>query len=197
LAGDEGFDPLGLSTGKVSGWYRNFGSGFAQISDLTWMREAELQHGRVAQLAVLGFLWPGFFGTIPGPGFEETNPLKALGEVPALSIIQLSIFFAALEFRRVAIIDEDGASHIPGDSRFGAGANPSERFVLGQKTYDPEEAARLAQCEVSHCRLAMMGFLGVLLQGIFSGESVADQLGAAFSAPDYYAKAGYFLPEGI
>ena len=55
LAGDEGFDPLGLS---------NIGDlGF----DLYWMREAELKHARIAMLAFVGmiacetgFVVPGF-----------------------------------------------------------------------------------------------------------------------------------------
>ena len=44
MAGDEGFDPLGLS-------------GIEDIGiDLYWMREAELKHSRVAMLAVVGSL---------------------------------------------------------------------------------------------------------------------------------------------
>ena len=44
LAGDEGFDPLGLSNIEDIG------------IDLYWMREAELKHSRVAMLAVVGSL---------------------------------------------------------------------------------------------------------------------------------------------
>lgn len=44
LAGDEGFDPLGLSNINEVGL------------DLYWMREAELKHARVAMLAILGAL---------------------------------------------------------------------------------------------------------------------------------------------
>jgi hypothetical protein len=43
----------------------------------------------------------------------------------------------------------------------------------------------------------MIGFLGVLFQANASGMGVADQLSAAFTVPEYAAKAGYFLPEGI
>ena len=44
MAGDEGFDPLGLS-------------GIEDLGiDLYWMREAELKHSRVAMLAVVGSL---------------------------------------------------------------------------------------------------------------------------------------------
>jgi hypothetical protein len=54
LAGDEGFDPLGLSNIEDLG------------IDLYWLREAELKHARVGMLAVvgalaqeLGFVFPG------------------------------------------------------------------------------------------------------------------------------------------
>lgn len=44
LAGDVGFDPLGLSSIQDIG------------IDLYWMREAELKHARVAMLGALGFI---------------------------------------------------------------------------------------------------------------------------------------------
>ena len=42
MIGDVGFDPAGFS---IKG-------------DLKWLREAEIVHGRVAQLAVVGMLFP-------------------------------------------------------------------------------------------------------------------------------------------
>ena len=54
LAGDEGFDPLGLS---------NIGDlGF----DLYWMREAELKHARVAMLAFAGMIATETGTVVPG-----------------------------------------------------------------------------------------------------------------------------------
>jgi hypothetical protein len=60
LAGDEGFDPLGLSNIDDLG------------IDLYWLREAELKHCRVAMLAVVGllaqeagFVAPGFVSIFP------------------------------------------------------------------------------------------------------------------------------------
>ena len=54
LAGDEGFDPLGLS---------NIGElGF----DLYWMREAELKHARVAMLAFVGMIATETGSVVPG-----------------------------------------------------------------------------------------------------------------------------------
>jgi light-harvesting complex I chlorophyll a/b binding protein 1 len=55
LAGDEGFDPLGLSNLDES-----------LGLDLYWMREAELKHCRLSMLATVGLL--GQEGGIVFPG---------------------------------------------------------------------------------------------------------------------------------
>jgi len=54
LAGDEGFDPLGLSNIEDLG------------IDLYWLREAELKHARVAMLAVVGALAQELGFVLPG-----------------------------------------------------------------------------------------------------------------------------------
>ncbi len=54
MAGDAGFDPLGLSNIEDVG------------IDLYWMREAELKHARVAMMASAGVLWVEIFGPFPG-----------------------------------------------------------------------------------------------------------------------------------
>lgn len=69
MAGDVGFDPLGLS-------------GIAGLAgaDLYWMREAELKHARVAMLAVVGVLWCDQLGSLPG--FPSgTNQMQLFWEV--------------------------------------------------------------------------------------------------------------------
>merc|ERR1719384_2831474 len=59
MAGDVGFDPLGLSNIDEVG------------VDLYWLREAELKHARVAMLAVVGVLQVEIFG--PAPGCEAAT----------------------------------------------------------------------------------------------------------------------------
>ena len=54
MAGDVGFDPLGLSEIDDLG------------IDLYWLREAEIKHGRVAMLAATGVIWVEGFGPLPG-----------------------------------------------------------------------------------------------------------------------------------
>lgn len=55
MAGDVGFDPLGLSS--IAG---------LAGADLYWMREAELKHCRIAMLAVVGVLFCDQIGSFPG-----------------------------------------------------------------------------------------------------------------------------------
>jgi hypothetical protein len=54
MAGDVGFDPLGLSQINDVG------------IDLYWLREAELKHCRLAMLAVAGILFCETVGPLPG-----------------------------------------------------------------------------------------------------------------------------------
>jgi biotin carboxyl carrier protein len=49
------------------------------VSNLEWLREAELAHGRMAQLAVIRFIWPGLFGTFPGS--DEFGSVDAYSEL--------------------------------------------------------------------------------------------------------------------
>ena len=59
MAGDVGFDPLGLSNIDDVG------------IDLYWLREADLKHARTAMLATAGFLQVEPFG--PAPGCEAAT----------------------------------------------------------------------------------------------------------------------------
>jgi len=200
MLGDVGFDPLGFSTTPVGPWFNGLEGRNGQIGDLAWYREAELIHGRIAQVAVVGFIWPGLFGTLPGndwtgvDAYSNTNPLDAFSQVPGLAILQIFLFMTYLEIRRIGIIREEGSAYQPGDLRIGQGEGRWNPFGLD---YSPEKYEEKRLQELKHCRLAMLGVFGLWAQAQASGVGVADQLGAAFSMPAYVAKAGYFLPEGI
>jgi hypothetical protein len=200
MLGDVGFDPLGFSTTPVGPWFKGLEGRNGVIGDLNWYREAELIHGRIAQVAVVGFIWPGLFGTFPGnewtgvDAYSNTNPLEAFSQVPGAAILQIFLFMSALEFRRISIIQEEGESYQPGDLRIGQGEGRWNPFGL---EYSPEQYEEKRLQELKHCRLAMVGIFGLWAQCLASGTSVVDQLGAGLTTPDYYAKAGYFLPEGI
>jgi hypothetical protein len=197
---DVGFDPIGFSTQPFASFNNPLYVEGNFMSDLEWLREAELAHGRIAQLAVVGFIWPGLFGTFPGSdefggvdAYSELNPFKALTTVPESAIYQIIAGMAWIEYNRVIRIKEQGANRIVGDIGVGyPGAwNP---FNI---EYTPEEYADKQLQEIKHCRLAMIGAFGLICQAVNSGTDVVSQLSPAFEAPEYAAKAGYFLPQGI
>lgn len=69
--GDFGFDPLGFTE---------------TLNDLSYVRSAELKHGRVAMLATVGFVFQQYVHILS----PESNPLKAisaLGYGPNLQIL--------------------------------------------------------------------------------------------------------------
>jgi hypothetical protein len=198
LPGDVGFDPVGFSTAPFARWF-DVGQ-TTSMSDIEWLREAEITHGRIAQLAVLGFIWPSVFGTFPGNGFSGvdaysyTNPTESLEHIPVFAIEQIAGAMIWVELNRVKFIKEEGADRIPGDLRLGQGQGRWNPFKLN---YTPEEYFEKQTQEIKHCRLAMLGAIGLWLQAVYSGTDIATQLGTALEVPAYVGKAGYFLPEGI
>lgn len=81
------FDPLKLATDENFDEYR----------------AAELKHGRVAQLAVIGYIVPEVFrfpGEIaPGLKFEDIpNGVAALNAVPALGWMQMFFLIGAVDY---------------------------------------------------------------------------------------------------
>lgn len=200
MLGDVGFDPFGFSTTPVGPWFLGNEGRQGRISDLNWYREAELIHGRIAQLAVLGFIAPGLFGTLPGndwtgkDAYSYTDPLEAFNKCPKLALLQIILFMTFLEVRRINIIKEEGSSYQPGDLRIGQGEGRWNPFDL---KYSPEQYEEKRLQELKHCRLAMIGVFGLWAQALASHQSIAEQIGKGLTVPDYYAKAGYFLPEGI
>ena len=200
LIGDVGFDPCYLSTkaDSTADYFNGLFGGNAPLDGLTWYREAELMHGRICQLAVVGFIAPGF-GTIAGnewsDSFGYTNPLEAFSKAPSASLFQILAFMSILELRRVSIILEDGPNYQAGDAqKWGQGAGRWNPFNFD---YTPAEYAEKQLQEIKHSRLAMIGLLGLIFQANASGVSVVDQLSSAFVSPEYVAKAGYFFPDGI
>lgn len=178
MVGDVGFDPLGFSTSPVGPWFNGFEGRNGVVGNLNWYREAELIHGRIAQLAVLGFIVPGFFHLPGNPStgldaYSYTNPLVAFSNVPRLALLQIFLFMSFLEIKRINIIKEEGENYIPGDLRIGQGGG--ERFNPFGLNYSPEDYEKKQLQELKHGRLAMLGVFGLWAQAQASGVGVVEQ----------------------
>lgn len=108
-------------------------------------RTAEVKHGRVAMMAIIGYVVPEFYrfpGEIaPGLAFDDIpNGVAAFeGGLPLLGWFQIIGFVGATEY-----------SGFLGD------------FEIGKPELAPEELARRQTQEISHGRLAMLGIMELL-----------------------------------
>merc|ERR1712176_808719 len=165
--------------------------GFADKASLVQMksyREAETTHGRVAMLAVIGFLVtesPLEYHPLFQTGDKDIGPaIRHLDEVRAVSPLFFeifAIFIGALEFNRALVgwtapgdVFATGRTlkpdYFPGD----VGFDP-----LGLKPDDPEEFLALHTKELQNGRLAMLGFAGIVAQELVNGKEIFVNLGLA------------------
>jgi len=167
LPGDFGFDPLGL--GK-------------DPSALRWYREAELIHGRLAMLAVIGiFVGEAFSGV---PWFEAGAQPGALAPFSFGSLLGTQLLLTGwVETKRGVDFFNPGTQAVEWGFPWFDGGSTAENFVnsTGQQGYpggrffdplglagkitgggyepDPEKLAVLQKAEIKHARLAMVAML--------------------------------------
>mmetsp|Transcript_59126 Transcript_59126/g.135599 ORF Transcript_59126/g.135599 Transcript_59126/m.135599 type:complete len:204 (-) Transcript_59126:325-936(-) len=145
LVGDVGFDPLG----------------FSASFPMAWLREAEIKHGRVCMLAIVGYILVdnGF----RAPGAEKVGAVTSFtahdATVASGHMWLLLIFCGVLEIAGIAGLaaSMNGADRMPGDFALDAG------FCK-----NPQNAERLRLSEIKHSRLAMMAFSGLVTQDAIS-----------------------------
>jgi hypothetical protein len=133
-----------------------------------YYRAAELKHGRVAQLAVLGYVVPEIFkfpGEIaPGVSFASIpNGISAIEAVPALGWFQMIFLIGFVDFRLAT-----GMSAAPFTSDAGV-----KQFASA------EEEAKATNQELSHGRVAMLAILELLRhdsQSVVGGMYAGDHL---------------------
>jgi len=104
-------------------------------------RTAELKHGRVAQLAVLGYVVQEIyrfpFDISPGLACADVpNGIAALGAIPLLGWLQIIVLIGAVDLRGFL-----------GD------------FEVGKLPLDPEILEKRQLCELQHGRIAMLATL--------------------------------------
>ena len=151
LAGDVGFDPLGLSNIGIP---------------MGWMREAELKHGRVCMLATVGWISTDL-GT-RAPGLPADSPLMGVTSYTAHDA-------AVQQGSLLVLLIACGVFEIAGYGAIAAtlkGERDAGDFALtGGFGKTADEMSRMKLAEIKHSRLAMMAFSGIATQSaIAHGE---------------------------
>jgi len=160
------FDPLGLAEKATDATLKRY-------------REAEIAHGRVAMLAVIGFFVGEkvegssflFDASISGPAITHIT------QVPDGFWAVIIAFVGAYEASRAEAgwvdpadcpVDQPGLlldDYQPGDLKF----DP-----LGLKPEDPEEFEIMQTKELQHGRLAMLAAAGFLAQEAVDGKGIIE-----------------------
>ncbi len=142
------FDPLGFSSK-------------ADAATLAKYRESELKHGRVAMLAVLGYLsaerWhPLYDGKLGVDG----NPLKAWAELPAEAGVQIVAFCGLIEYT-FASVAKANKDYTPGDF-----------YGIGGRIRDKNDPSWVdfQTRELNNGRLAMFAILGEIAHTAINGQ---------------------------
>ncbi|KAL3943090.1 MAG: hypothetical protein SGBAC_002823 [Bacillariaceae sp.] len=161
------FDPIGFCQTGIS------------LNDVKRYRESEVMHGRVAMLAVVGYLAGESFG---GP-FNLAGPANdQLSQLPLPAFLLLTTGIAAAELKRATIGWVEPTkfkslwalreNYYPGDLGF----DP-----LGLKPTDPEKFADMQTRELQNGRLAMIGIAGFCSQELVNHKTILDTI-------DFYQK---------
>lgn len=158
------FDPIGFAQTGIS------------LNDVKRFREAELQHGRVAMIACLGY----FAGeAIDGP-FGAAGPANdQLAQLPFGVVPIMGLLIGAAELRRATIgwVEPNPSvfdtlfalreNYYPGDIGF----DP-----LGLKPTDKAGFETMQTKELQNGRLAMIGAAGMCAQELVNHKTIMDTL---------------------
>lgn len=137
--------------------------GFSKTDDATLKkyRVSELKHGRVAMLAVLGWLTQEHFHPLYD-GKLSANPLKAFLETPPLAFVQIIAFAGLLEFVLEGAKQKDSA--------------PGDYYGLNMKEDDPSWVDFQTR-ELNNGRLAMFAIMGEIAHAALTGKGALEQWG--------------------
>ncbi|GMI00702.1 hypothetical protein TrST_g8821 [Triparma strigata] len=164
------FDPIGFSRSGIT------------LSEVKRYREAEVQHGRVAMLATVGYIigegFSGPFG-MSGPANDQLQNVP----LPAFVLLTLGIAAAELNRARIGWVEPDLGSwtktlfklrenYYPGDIGF----DP-----LGLKPTDAKGFEDMQTKELQNGRLAMLGWAGMCSQELVNHKTI-------FETFDFYEK---------
>jgi hypothetical protein len=141
------FDPLGLvSDGDQAKFDR--------------LRYVEIKHGRISQLAVVGYLVQEAGIRLPGDidfhgtSFESIpNGFAALTAIPSAGLAQIILFIGFLE---LAVFKDITGGEFVGDFR-------NDFIDFGWDSFDEETKFRKRAIELNQGRAAQLGILGLLV----------------------------------
>jgi len=188
LPGDVGFDPLGFTninwnmaellvpamsisaTGAITNDGSFGGSRSEGISMLYWMREAELKHGRLCMMAIVGWLTVDAGIHFPGAKYAGLTALSAHDAMVASGNMgfMLTCVFAIELCSMVAVVQAaKGSGREAGDFAW-------DPLYL---TVKPDSKTFLQESEIAHARLAMMAFSGLCTQSALFGASAFPYMG--------------------
>jgi hypothetical protein len=164
-AGDQGFDPFYLSSIP-----KDF-SGFIQppswedkgstLPTLYWMREAELKHGRLSMLAVVGWIATDFGLRFPGETFSVANIPTAYNAHDIL--VEQGTMWVLLSL--VGMLEICNGAALVQVSK-GETDREAGDFNLGKQAMGstPEAQKTMKTKEINNGRLAMLAFGGIATQ---------------------------------
>mmetsp|Transcript_16772 Transcript_16772/g.40883 ORF Transcript_16772/g.40883 Transcript_16772/m.40883 type:complete len:145 (+) Transcript_16772:389-823(+) len=132
-----GFDPMRLSDIQT---------------DLNYARWAELKHGRICMLALVGMVVQQSGAHIPGDQFTNTDIFGAISSVGFAGNIQVLMAIGVVEgINYNKHYDDSTPGEIGWEGKGWASLTDSEK-------------AFRKESEVVHCRLAMIAFTGAIVQ---------------------------------
>lgn len=166
-AGDFGFDPLG----------------FTEDNDLYAMQEAELRHGRLAMLAVIG--WPLSELLAPDSMLQNGMAPSVLNGFNPISLVSTAVIFAGLGFFEFKTSLRRTSNTPLGIKHREDMANVWKYGVAGDYNFDPlglydsigdDAVARkgLREVEVSHGRSAMLGITSFVIWEKLTGHAIVE-----------------------
>jgi hypothetical protein len=171
------FDPAGFSEGKT-------------VNEVKMLREAEVTHGRVSMLAVIGFLVQERFHPLFEQAQRDIGPaIRHLDEVRAVSpiffdILAFTIALAELYRSQYGWVNPKAPGSVAplGNLPEGALRALNDNYYPGDIGFDPlglkpEDAVEfetMATKELQHGRLAMLAVAGFLAQELVDGHELLD-----------------------
>merc|ERR1719409_857651 len=150
MIGNAGFDPLSLSTPQ----------------NIDWMREAELKHGRMCMLAWAGYVAVDVGIKFPGEKYAALSSFTAHDATASYELFYLLLFVGTFETIKFSQI----YSMMFGEGQW-ADRQPGDFGFDPLKLMTPENEVKYKTAELTHGRLCMLAFGGIVTQAALGHPS--------------------------